>query len=270
MSLINEALKKAQRQRMEDPVVTPDTANSAPSSVPADRGAAVPRVAKRRPPMPARTQVILLAGSLALAAMGGALAFVFLGTDDAVAPAAKSPLPVQQPPAAPPVATANPPVASPATAAPDTPPPEVKVAFVPPPAPASDAKPPSPALDTPAPVTAIPSPPPAVVASPTPAGTSTAATPVQTPPTPPAPMTTSPAASTPAKPVANPKVWEFLETLRISGIRMSPTDPKVIMNDRVYRLNDLVDRTTQLRLLRVEPSLLVFIDGNGFEYLKSF
>jgi hypothetical protein len=58
--------------------------------------------------------------------------------------------------------------------------------------------------------------------------------------------------------------------LRVAGIRVSPTDPKVIMNDRVFRLNDLVDRTTQLRLVKVEASTLTFVDASGFEYRKNF
>lgn len=65
-------------------------------------------------------------------------------------------------------------------------------------------------------------------------------------------------------------MYEFLEKLRVSGIRASDTDPKVIMNDRVYRLNDIVDRTTQLRLTRIEASTLTFVDASGFEYRKNF
>ena len=42
------------------------------------------------------------------------------------------------------------------------------------------------------------------------------------------------------------------------------------MNDRVFRLNDIVDRATQLRLLRIDGSTLTFIDASGFEYQKSF
>ncbi|WP_415663400.1 hypothetical protein, partial [Rariglobus hedericola] len=71
-------------------------------------------------------------------------------------------------------------------------------------------------------------------------------------------------------PTANPKVYQFLETLRISGIRVSDTDPKVIMNDRVFRLNDLVDRPTQLRLIRVDTASLTFADATGYEYQKNF
>ncbi|MBC8040362.1 MAG: hypothetical protein H7Y06_07465 [Opitutaceae bacterium] len=87
------------------------------------------------------------------------------------------------------------------------------------------------------------------------------------PPVPkPAPVVVPPA---PREPVANPAVYEFLEKLRVSGVRASATDPKVIMNDRVFRLNDIVDKTLQLRLTRVDNSALIFSDASGFEYRKS-
>jgi hypothetical protein len=90
------------------------------------------------------------------------------------------------------------------------------------------------------------------------------------PPAPVEPVKPVKPAPAPLVPTANPKVYEFLETLRIAGIRVSATDPKVIMNDRVFRLNDLVDRVTQLRLTKIEASTLTFVDASGFEYRKNF
>lgn len=205
MSLINEALKKAQRQRTEDPAAV--SAPQPPPLAPVGTAAVpVPRIAKRRPPMPARTQVLLLIGSIAVLVMGGVLAFLFLASPPPPPPVAK---PVIAKPVAP------------------TPPPPVVVA--------------------PQPVVAIP----AIVPKPEP---------------------TPPPLAKPAVPVpvANPKVYEFLENLRVAGIRVSDTDPKVIMNDRVFRLNDLVDRATQLRLIRVDASTLTFVDASGYEYKKNF
>jgi hypothetical protein len=72
----------------------------------------------------------------------------------------------------------------------------------------------------------------------------------------------------PREPVANPAVYEFLEKLRVAGVRASSTDPKVIMNDRVFRLNDIVDKPLQLRLIRVDNIALTFSDPSGFEYKK--
>ncbi len=209
MSLINEALKKAQRQRTEDPVAVTPT-QFGPVATPASR------IVKRRPPMPARTQILLVGGCIALLLMGGALAFVVLDSESPAPPPTPPVVAVQ--PVAPP-----PPVA--VVPEPETPPAPVEVAITLPPLPLPVA-------------------------------------PIPTPPEPP------PAA--PLVPTPNPKVHEFLEVLRITGIRTSDTDPKVIMNDRVFRLNDIVDRGTQLRLLKIDSSYLLFVDANGFEYRKSF
>lgn len=233
MSLINEALKKAQRQRTEE------AAPAAPAPTPAAPGtAAVPvaRIAKHSPPMPARTLVLLLGGGGAVLVMAGVLVFLFYFGDSE--PAA---------PAKPVVATASPIVATP----------------VPSPAPVTPApQPPSPVP----PVISVQLPP--IVApspAPTPAPTP-APVPVVVVPPAPAPVVVTPQ---PRVPVANPAVYEFLEKLRVSGVRASATDPKVIMNDRVFRLNDIVDKPTQLRLLRVDNFTLIFADPSGFEYRKT-
>ena len=226
MSLINEALKKAQRQRTVDPVVV------APAA-PGTSTAPVARIAKRRPPMPARTQVILIGGSAGVLLAGAAVAFLLLRPDPVV------PMPVVKPPVA--------------VTAPDEP---VPVVVVPRPAP-----PPPVVVQLPVITPKPPAPAPAVTTDPAPTVSNPTPVVVQPAPLKPAPL---------LEPVANPRVHEFLETLRISGIRVSDTDPKVLMNDRVFRLNDLVDRATQLRLTKVEPSTLTFVDATGFEYRKNF
>jgi hypothetical protein len=73
----------------------------------------------------------------------------------------------------------------------------------------------------------------------------------------------------PATPTTNPKISEFVEALRISVVRLTPTDPKVVLNGQVFRLNDVVDRNLQVRLVKIEPSRLVFTDANGFNYTKA-
>jgi hypothetical protein len=221
MSLINEALKKAQRQRMDESVAVPPPASGqAPTS---------PRpIAERRAPMPARAQVLLAGGAVALLLMGVMLTFLLLRPDS------------------PPSAPLN-------TATPTTP----------------AAKAAEPIVSAPAPA-ALPE---ITVTLPSiQAGNAAAATP-------PAVVSDSAAAAVPKPggplvvppvPTANPKAYEFLEALRVAGIRVSATDPKVIMNDRVFRINDIVDRATQLRLTKVESSTLTFVDPSGYEYQKSF
>jgi hypothetical protein len=58
----------------------------------------------------------------------------------------------------------------------------------------------------------------------------------------------------------------FLDTLRVTAILPSPTAPKVLMNGEVYKLNDLVDRATGLRIIKITSALLTFRDSAGFEY----
>jgi len=42
------------------------------------------------------------------------------------------------------------------------------------------------------------------------------------------------------------------------------------MNDRVYRVNDVVDRNSGLRLVKVEKDSLTFADVHGVTYVKYF
>jgi hypothetical protein len=62
----------------------------------------------------------------------------------------------------------------------------------------------------------------------------------------------------------------LVDALRVSGIRASGTDPKVLMNERVYRLNDVIDHSIGLRLKEINPNNLVFIDETGATYVRNF
>ncbi|MCS6275422.1 MAG: hypothetical protein H2169_13910 [Opitutus sp.] len=53
-------------------------------------------------------------------------------------------------------------------------------------------------------------------------------------------------------------------------VRLTPTDPKVVLNGQVFRINDVVDRGLKVRLLKIEAARLVFGDANGFEYVKTY
>ena len=54
------------------------------------------------------------------------------------------------------------------------------------------------------------------------------------------------------------------------GIRSSGNESKVLMNDRVYRVNDIVDRNLGVKLTKVAPDSLTFTDANGATYVKYF
>ncbi len=65
-------------------------------------------------------------------------------------------------------------------------------------------------------------------------------------------------------------VLAYLESARVTGVRASSTDPKVLMNNRVYRLYDTVDQVLQLRVTKITPRELEFTDARGYVYKKSF
>jgi hypothetical protein len=100
------------------------------------------------------------------------------------------------------------------------------------------------------------------------------------PPPAPAPVVPAPPVETIPPPVGNPTaavpakpseaILLYIDQLRVMGVRSSGSDSKVLMNDRVYRVNDIVERTLGLRLTAVEPGRLTFVDAQGAAYLKNF
>ena len=68
----------------------------------------------------------------------------------------------------------------------------------------------------------------------------------------------------------DPKILAYIDAVRITGIRAAGVDSKVLMNDRVFRVNDMVDRTLGLRLTAVEASALIFEDERGVVYTRNF
>jgi hypothetical protein len=61
-------------------------------------------------------------------------------------------------------------------------------------------------------------------------------------------------------------VTALLDSLHVTAILPSASAPKVLMNGQVYRINDLVDRATGLRITNITSSSLTFKDATGFEY----
>jgi hypothetical protein len=243
MSLINEALKKAQRQRHDDPAGAAGPAAGAGGAV-----------AGRSGPRPLRTLLLLATGAFVLIAASVVFTVYFVN-EPAPPPAPprpkkkveisqKAPAPVTAPAAVspatkPPAASAPPKVETPAPAPlPAATPLKVERAAEP-----ITAEKPTPA-PTPAPL------PPEATAVAVP------------PPAPPKPST--------AEPIADARVQAFVDTMRISGVKAAGAESRVLLNDRVYRLNDIVDRPLNVRLIKVESSSVTFSDGGGFTYVKYF
>jgi hypothetical protein len=270
MSLINDALKKAQRDR--DPL-TPTDALGAGSS------------GRARARTPARHWLLVLgSGALVLVVLSVAFTLFWTTPDTpprkatAVAPAARpaSPaatatpapaivpvLPAARPaPAeAPPAAVPTPP-APPASAGKASPPDSQPAAAAPRPEPAAASAPAKPVATVP-PTAAAARPDPVAPSAPLrPAPAAPAAPVAAAPASPPS----APAPAAPARP--DEKINAFIGTLRVAGVRALGEDSRVLINDRVYRVNDVIDRALGIRLVKVEPGSLHFVDGRGVAYVK--
>ncbi|HVZ63803.1 MAG TPA: hypothetical protein VG936_04380 [Lacunisphaera sp.] len=253
MSLINDALKKAQKQR---------TGDSPPlASLPSVGGESPARIAKRDKPAGINTQLVRMGvagGALALVLVVGG---IFLIRSFRAAPVAKLP-----PPTTPVAATVHtePPV-EPAHA------PEVKSPLVAPkPGDGGSAEPTvsfrlpaAPPVDR-EPVTAAPA------AAPAATSAERAASSPETGREIAKAMPSEPAAPSSPPPTMDAKALNFIDNLRIAGIRAAGSDSKVLMNDRVYRIGDTVDRDMGLKLTGITANSLTFVDPNGASYTRQF
>ena len=268
MSLINEALKKAQKLRTGDPA-------SLLESIPGSGS----HVVKRGEPRSAQQLVLMAAAGIVLVVLSVVVTVWFVNRRPAAKPELK-PVAVKSasgdattPVIVPPVI--NPPVVAKEKQAPAAetaaPLPAVaeksaKAATTPlPQAPAATLPPPAKVAEPPAPVVATPAPTPLAT---TPSGaTAPVAPPTENPPA--SQMAT--AANAPTPPATDPRIHAFVDAVKVMGIRSSPSgDSRVLMNDRVFRLNDIVDRTLGVRLTQIEPDTLTFTDANGAVYTKNF
>lgn len=231
MSLINDALKRAQRQRAaEEAGVQPPMPGGSSS-----------RITKRGKPLSAQSLLLIVVGATVLIVLS-VVATVYLVRDT---PPPPHPTPAVATTPAAPVAQSAPPTIDlglkRATAVDSAP---SLIVFVPSPAktePASPATEPAAAPVAPAPVA------PQI-----------------------APPSVAPAAKPAVAALPDERVNLYLDKLHVTGIRSSGTDSKVLMNDRVYRVNDIVDRSLNLRLTHVQPGTLTFVDDRGVVYTKNF
>jgi len=62
----------------------------------------------------------------------------------------------------------------------------------------------------------------------------------------------------------------FIENIKVAGIRASATDSKVLMNDRVYRIGDIVEHEMALKLVGITSNSLTFEDERGGRFTRTF
>lgn len=267
MSLINEALKKAQKQRTGDsPSLT---------AMPTVGGESAERIA-RRGKSSSGPNLLLLgggAGVLALIVVGLG-AFVYLRRESAPAIVPAAPVAAAPSPAAPTLQPA-PAVTPVASAAVNPPPSPVSTPVVPSPATTVAA---APSLPVSRPVESAPP----VFTVPHTAAAAPVAT--VTPPKPepgsPAAVATAPAAVSEPPPAVAPaptgparmdaRALTYINTIRVAGIRASANDSKVLMNDRVYRIGDMVEYEMGLKLVGITGNSLTFENDAGVRYTRNF
>jgi hypothetical protein len=85
-----------------------------------------------------------------------------------------------------------------------------------------------------------------------------------------APSTTPPPSLADAPPKVDEGIYQYVDALRVTGVKAAGNDSRVLMNDRVYRVNDIVERNLGVRLIKVETNTLTFSDANGAIYVKNF
>jgi hypothetical protein len=210
MSLINDALKKAARQRAEEQgeVMPPMPGGG--------------RVARRGEPMRKQTLVLVVAAAVALVVVSVVITGILMtGKPEAKGPVAASPLPETIVPA-PGKGVVQAPV--------------VAVSLAPTAAPIAIAVPtPTPAPTAPAPET--PTPPPKAAES------------AQT---------------------HSDRVQGIVDGFHISGVRTAGAGSKALVDGHIYKLNDIVDKSIGLRLIKVDEDHLTFVDRDGNTFVRNF
>lgn len=265
MSLINDALKKAQRERSgETPPATPPEkppGKIAPPAPPPSAPAASSSGSSGFKGMPLIIALVVV--------VAGLLTWRAMGPSKDVTPVEHAIAETQSP--APIAVTTERRAADSQPIAASVPPPVVELTPTPPPAAVVAAKP-EPAAQLPAVSPELPQQ--AIIvnipSATTERQTQTSMLPAMVITIPDTPVGTSPAAPLVSVRQQDPRILAYLDALRVNGIRPSPDDPKVLANNRVYRINDVVDRELNLRLTAIAPSRLTFEDERGMPYVKNF
>lgn len=230
MSLINEALKKAQHQRTGSALDAPPMPGGGSAAHRGSQG------------MPKGTLVLLLAGAAVVVVISVVATVYFVNR----APVAKVAL---TPVATLPVSVAAKP--APLSAPTDSPVIIAPVIF----------KAPSPVVEAP-------------VAAPVAASTASSSPSAQPKDEPRQSSQSDGGQPAPPQPVVEgslaDRIADFVDKARVTGIRASDTGSKVLMNDKVYRVNDVVNRNLGLRLVKIESDSLTFADANNATYVKNF
>jgi hypothetical protein len=231
MSLINDALKKAARQRAQEES----------GVAPLRPGGGVAQSTGQRAPMSTQTMILIGAAALVLIVVSAVVTGMLIAGKFEPKPAA--------------VVAAAP---APAAAAPA---PTIAIS-VPKPTPARVAAP-APVV-APAPVAAAPAP--VVVTTPVPTAPPAAAPPSVAVIAAPA----ATAAQAAAAQAQNDLIQNLVDKYHVSGVRAAENGSKALIDGHVYRQGEFLDRSLGLKLIGVDQDHLTFTDKAGNTYIKSF
>ncbi len=65
-------------------------------------------------------------------------------------------------------------------------------------------------------------------------------------------------------------VQAVVDAFHISGVRTAGAGSKALVNGHIYKLNDLVDKAIGLKLVKVDEDHLTFVDRDGNTYIRNF
>jgi len=65
-------------------------------------------------------------------------------------------------------------------------------------------------------------------------------------------------------------VQAYIDALHVTGARAAGSDSKALVDGHVFKLNDLLNKGFGLRLKRVDPDQLTFVDATGATYVRSY
>lgn len=73
-----------------------------------------------------------------------------------------------------------------------------------------------------------------------------------------------------APPEPSQEITDWIAQSTISGVRITTTSSKVILNNKAFVPDETVNMSLGLKILTIEPERIILIDSNGAEYVKSF
>jgi hypothetical protein len=77
-------------------------------------------------------------------------------------------------------------------------------------------------------------------------------------------------AAKPEKPAAEPnqEIVDWLAQSKVTGIRITDSSSKVILNNDAFMPGDIVNMNLRLEILKIEEQRIILIDSNGVKYVK--